>query len=481
MNRRIFYLALAIMICFAALFLQVNYVQVVEAHKLATAPGNSRTVTADYSKPRGFIQTSDGVVVARSVASHDVFKYQRQYPTGGLFSAVTGYDSFIYGVGGGVEQTYNNQLSGKNLPIRSLHQLLSNQTQVGNITLTLSDKLQKAAAAALAGRTGSVIVLAPSTGAVLAMYSNPTYDPTPLASHNTAAERDAWALLLANPSQPLVPPAYRQIYPPGSTFKVVVASTVLDHDPSLAQKVYPPASQIPLPLTTNTLHNYNFESCGGALPQLFQVSCDTGFGQIGLALGPENLSTEAQAFGFNQVPPIDLPEAVKSTFPSASFFHERDPLLAYSAIGQAVVDASPLEMALVAETIADGGTMMAPHVMGEITDNQGNVLERYHPHPWLHPTSPATAAQVTSMMELVTQGNGTGADIVIPGIKVAAKTGTAQTGHHQTDDWMVAFAPAGSPKVAVAVSVPNQSPSATGDSVAGPITLAMLKAALGGS
>jgi len=474
-------LGVALLICFAALFLQLNYVQVVEASKLANAPGNSRNLTADYSKPRGFIQTSDGVVVARSVPSKDDLKYQRQYPTAGLFSGVTGYDSFIYGVGGGVEASYNSVLTGKNLPLRSIKQLFSNTNVVGNVTLTLSNKLQTAAAKALAGRTGAVIAMDPTTGAILAMYSDPTFDPSPLASHNTNDERNAWDLYTLDKSVPMLPRSYRETYPPGSTYKIVDSTAVFDHDPSLAQKVYPTVSSINLPLTTNKLHNYAYETCGGLLPQLLQVSCDTGFGQVGLDLGASNMSGEASAFGFNQVPPIDLPGAAASTFPVASFFNEQEPLLAYAAIGQDVVTATPLQMALVGETIADGGTMMTPHVMAQVTDQQGNVLESYTPKAWLHPTSAATAAQVTSMMELVTQGNGTAADLVIPGTKVAAKTGTAQTGQHTTDDWMVAFAPANAPKVVVAVAVPNQAASATGDAVAGPITLAVLKAALGGS
>lgn len=482
MNRRIVLLGAAILVCFFALFLMTNYVQVVEADKLANAPGNSRTITADYSKPRGFIQTSDGVVVARSVPSDDVYKYQREYPTTGLFAGITGYDSFIYGLGGGVEQTYNSELSGRNLPLHSLKQLLSNQAVVGNVTLTVSDKLQQVAANALAGRTGAVIAIDPTTGAILAMYSNPTYDPTPLASHNTNDERNAWNLLTANASQPMLPRAYRQIYPPGSTFKLVDSAAVFDHDPSLATKSYPVEGSMSLPLSTHRLNNFDDETCGGMLPELLKVSCDTGFGQVGLDLGPSNLSSEASAFGFNQAPPIDLPEVAKSTFPSASFFNQQEPLLAYAAIGQSVVAATPLQMALVGEAMADGGTIMTPHVMAEITDQQGNVLQTYSPHAWLTATSGATAAQVTSMMELVTGPGGTAEGLTAPGgAKVAAKTGTAQTGQNTTDDWMVAFAPAGSPKVVVAVTVPNQAVSATGDTVAGPITQAVLSAALGGS
>ena len=473
-------LGAALLVCFGALFLQLNYVQVVEASKLANSPNNSRNITADYSKPRGFIQTSDGVVVARSVPSSDDLKFQRQYPTAGLFASITGYDSFIYGLGGGVEATYNSVLTGKNVPLRSIKQLFTNNDVVGNVTLTLSNKLQQAAATALSGRTGSVVVLDPTTGAVLALYSNPTYDPSPLASHNTNDERNAWTLYTLDKTNPMLPRSYRETYPPGSTFKVVDSSAVFDHDQSLATKFYPFVSSIKLPLTTNRLHNFNNETCGGQLPQLLQVSCDTGFGQVGLDLGAQNLSAEAAAFGFGQAPPIDLPEAAASVFPDASYFKQRLPLLAYGAIGQDVVDATPLQIALIGAGIANGGTIMTPHVMAQVTDQQGNVLEAYSPKPWLRATSATTASSVTAMMELVTQGNGTATDLVIPGVKVAAKTGTAQTGQNTTDDWMLAFAPANAPKVVVAVSVPNQAVSATGAAVAGPITLAVLKAALGG-
>jgi peptidoglycan glycosyltransferase len=481
-NREIRRLGLALLVCFGALFLMMNYTQVVEANKLANSPSNPRVVTADYSKPRGDIVTSDGVVVARSVPTNDDLKYLRQYPEGQLFSQITGFDSFIYGVQLGVEETYNDQLVGKDLPIHNLSQLFSNHVSTGTLVLTISNKLQMAARAALAGRPASVVALDPRTGAVLAMYSNPTYDPNPLGDHNTGNERAAWTLYNLAKTQPMLARTFRRSYPPGSTFKLVTSAAVFDHDPSLATKYYPVTSQIKLPLTTSVLHNFNFETCGGQLPTLLEVSCDTGFGQVGLDLGAQSLSSEAAAFGFGQTPPIDLPAAAASTFPPASFFSQRTPLLAFSAIGQDDVSATPLQMALVGETMADNGTMMAPHVMSQIRDSQGNIVERYSAHAWLHPTSGATAQDVKAMMLLVTSPKGTAADLgTIPGVQVAAKTGTAQTGVGTTDDWMVAFAPADNPRVVVAVSVPNQPPSATGDLVAGPITRAVLTAALQGA
>jgi penicillin-binding protein A len=479
-NRQIRRLGVALLLAFGVLFLMMNYVQVVQASRLAHNPSNPRQVIADFNKPRGDIISADGVVVAHSVPTNDDLKYLRQYPTGALFGQITGFDSFIYGVQDGVEQTYNRQLSGHDLPIHSLSQILSNRRTTGTVVLTVSDKVQQAAQKALGNQAGSVVVIDPSTGGLLAMYSNPSYDPSALASHDTNQERTAWTLFQLNPVQPMLPRAYRRTYPPGSTFKLVVSAAVLDRDPSLAGKTYPVTSQINLPLTTNKLHNFANESCGGQLPHLLQVSCDTGYGQIGLDLGPDNLSGEASAFGFNQRPPIDLPAVAPSNFPSASFFQHNLPLLAYSAIGQSDVRATALQMALVGETIADAGTALAPHVMAEIRDSQGNVVQQYKPHAWLHPITTPTAAAITQMMQLVTSPGGTAPDLALPNVPVAAKTGTAQTGVNTTDDWMVAFAPANAPRVVVAVTVPDQPPSATGDAVAGPITRAVLTAALGG-
>ena len=481
MNRQIRRLGLALLAAFGALFLMMNYVQVFDAHKLANAAGNPRVVVADFSRPRGDIVSADGVVVAHSVATNDDLKWLRTYPTGPLFAQITGFDSFIYGVQSGVEQTYNSQLTGRTLPIRHLSQLLTTQETTGTVVLSVSAKLQQAAQQALGSAAGSVVALDPTTGAILAMYSNPSYDPNPLSSHDTNQERTAWYLYQSNRAQPMLARSYRRTYPPGSTFKLVDSAAVFDRDPALATKTYPTTRQIQLPQTTNTLHNYNYEICGGQLPQLLQVSCDTGFGQVGLDLGPTNLSGEAAAFGFGQAPPVDLPYVAPSTFPAESFFTRNQPLLAYAAIGQDVVSATTLQMALVGAALANGGTMMTPHLMTQIRDSQGNVVQSYTPHPWLHATSAATASAVTQMMLLVTSTGGTAADLALPNVQVAAKTGTAQTGVHTTDDWMVAFAPANAPKIVVAVTVPDQAPSATGDAVAGPITRAVLTAALGGS
>jgi penicillin-binding protein A len=487
-NRQIRYVGAGLMALFIVLFVQLNYLQVVRAPTLNASPLNGARVVQEYNKQRGAVVSADGVTLAQSIRAPagSAFTYQRLYPTGSLFAQITGYYSFIYG-SDGVERTYDSILTGANSKsgfptnLSGLRQLLTRSDSAQNITLTVSNQLQKVARHELAGRDGSVVALDPSTGAILAMYSNPTYNPTVLAQPSTTRETAAWERLLKAPGNPLSPGAYRNRWFPGSTFKVVTAAAVYDHAPALAQRVIPTASALKLPETTNLLHNFGGERCGGPLPALFTVSCDTGFGQLGLDLGAEKLAAEAVSFGFNRTPPIDLPDAAQSFFPTVASFSQNLPTLAFSAIGQDDVSATPLGMALVASAVADHGTIMTPHVLATVSTAQNVVVSRYEPKAWRQATSAATAAQLTTLMKAVVDSpDGTGAAARIPGVEVAGKTGTAQTGTGKTNDWFIAFAPAAHPTIAVAVVLPDQ-PAADefqGGTVAAPIAKAMIEAAL---
>ncbi len=479
MDRQIRRLGLALAVLFVVLFLQLNNLQVLQASKLSNAPGNIRNTLDNFSRPRGVIQTADGVVVAKSVPTNDFYKFQRQYPEGPLFAQITGYFSFIYG-SSGVEQTYTSQLAGRNLPLQHLSDLLTTRTNTEDVTLTISNQLQQVAASSLGQHSGSVVALNPTNGNILAMYSSPSFDPNPLASHDQNTQRNAWNLYTLDPNQPMLARAYRRTYAPGSTFKVVTASAALDRDPVLATKVYPQASSIPLPQTNLTLSNFEHETCGGTLPDLLKFSCDTGFGQMGLDLGPDNLSAEATTFGFNKKPPLDIP-AVASSFPPASSFAQNKPGLAYSAIGQQDVSATALQMGLVASGIANGGVIETPHVMSEIRDNEGRQVESFGTRPWQQATSQSTAKTVRDDMVGVVNG-GTATNVAIPNVQVAAKTGTAQTSTGSgNNNWLIGFAPADNPTVAVAVVVPAQpglGSDTTGAQIAGPIFKTVLQAAL---
>ena len=486
MNRQIRLLGVGLMVLFVALFLQLNYLQIVHSKSLDANPLNGRAVVKEYTAKRGDIVSADGVTLATSVPSKDQFKYLRQYPTGALFEQITGYFSFTYG-SDGAERTYDTVLTGSKsafkLPtsLSDLARLLTNTDQSQSVTLTVLDKLQTVAEQELAGRTGSVVALNPKTGAILAMYSNPTFDPNLLSGHDLAKVAANYKALTAVPGGVFAPGAYRQRWFPGSTFKVITSSAVYDHAPQLATKTYPTLSALPLPQTINLLHNFAGEICGGQLPELFTVSCDTGFGQVGLDLGATSLTDEANSFGFGSTPPIDLPFAAQSTFPPASSFPHDLPGLAFSAIGQQDVQATPLQMALVASAIADGGQIMTPHILDRVTNAQNQVVGSYHPKVWRQATSPATATQVTQLMEsVVNSPNGTGGLARIPGVVVAAKTGTAQTGTGKIDAWFIAFAPAANPEIAVAVVLPDQ-PSQNeyqGGTLAAPIAKAMIEAYL---
>jgi peptidoglycan glycosyltransferase len=468
-------------------FAQLNYLQVFHATALDENSLNTRGILAQFEQPRGAIISADGQTLAQSVPSNDQYKYQRVYPLGALFGQITGYFSLTYG-SDGLEREYNSYLTGPTAPVTLPHSLKQIKTfftstpAPDDLHITVIARLQALAASQLAGRYGAVVALAPKTGAVLAMYSGPSYNPTPLASHSGPVEQKAWAALSSGPGKPLLAAAYRQRFFPGSTFKIITSAAIYDHKPGLARKYFPVVSGFVLPGTADqVLHNFAGEGCGGELLALFTVSCDTGFAQLGLDVGAADLAQEASAFGWDQTPPLDLPGVAQSSFPSASSFARDPAALAKSAIGQESVQAVPLTLALDAAGIADKGVIMTPHLLSTVTNDQGQTVTAYQPHPWLTATSPATAAKVTGLMlSVVNSPNGTGVEARVPGIEVAGKTGTAQTGGPDIETWFVAFAPVPDPQIAVAVLVENQPPADEyqGGTIAAPIAKAMIQAYL---
>jgi peptidoglycan glycosyltransferase len=312
------------------------------------------------------------------------------------------------------------------------------------------------------------------------MVSFPSYNPTLLAGHNQDDVQVAWDFLNAAENKPLLPRSYRERYFPGSTFKVVTASTALTNGATPTDPVYPTLSALPLPGTANqTLSNFGGVRCGGNIANALRVSCNTVFAQIGLDLGGPKMATGTEAFGFNQRPPLDLPTVATSFFPDGELLDENPPALAKSAIGQQDVSASPLQMALVASAIANDGLAMTPHVFSEARDGDGNLVERYKPRPWVQAVTPQVAADMRDMMIDVV-ARGTGRRGAIPDVQVAGKTGTAQTGRDTSHAWFIAFAPAEAPTIAVAVILENQSNvnEVTGGVDAAPVARAVMEAAL---
>src|SRR5205085_3687522 len=360
-----------------------------------------------------------------------------------LFAHVTGFFSFTFG-SEGAERSYNKELTGKaaRLRLNNIGDLLLDKKRTANVTLTLSNALQQVATQALGPRKGAVVALDPRNGAVLAMADYPSFDPNPLSAHDQQTVHAAWNQLVANPDKPLLPRTYRERYFPGSTFKIVTASTGLaDGSVTPTQPVYPSLTELPLPQSGGqTLKNFGGERCGGPLPQIIAVSCNTAFAQMGLDLGAQKMSAGADAFGFNDTPPLDLPAGAKSLFPPASAFRFNLPALAKSAIGQQDVQASPLQMALAGAAIANKGVAMTPHVMAEVRDSEGQVIDTFKPAAWKKPITQDVASTMTDLMVGGVQ-HGTATRVALRNVQVAAKTATAQTGHNTSQTARVAFAP----------------------------------------
>ena len=472
MNKQIRRLGVFLMLCFVALFVQLNYVQVLRAHDLNTRPGNSRPIDQAFSRPRGTVSTADGTVVARSVASDDNFKYQREFPQKDLFGFVTGHFNFSFGATG-IEAFYNDELSGRTAhqQYRSLSDLFVDHNRSGNLKLTLRKDVQETARSALGNRKGSIVALDPKTGAILAFWSFPSYDPNTLSAHGSKASA-VKAVLEANVDKPLLPRMYRETFFPGSTFKVLTGSVGVETGlVTPTQPSYPVVTSYTPPQTSRPLRNFGGETCGGTLFDILAKSCNSSFANMGIDLGPTKMIRGVQAFGFNDRPPIDLPASVRSRFPTN--FDQNLPVLAQSSIGQNSVSATPLQMALVSAAIANGGRMMAPHLLDEIRDGDGNRTKQARPTVWRTPISPQTADVMRQAMVQVVQ-RGTATRLAIPGFEVGGKTGTAQLGSvpPTSHAWIIGWAgPPGDAKVAVAVIVERQpgTSEATGGRVAAPI------------
>jgi len=490
-DRQIRRLGFALGVLFAILFAQINYIQVFAASELANNPANARLIIQEYQVKRGEILARDQrTVLAKSTPTRGRLKFLRRYPEGSLYGDITGYYSLVFGRSR-LEQTYNDFLGARatELLATSLEdEILDRPKRGASLVTTIDPKLQEVAQSALSraqnGSGGAVVALDPRTGEILALVSIPGFDPNPLSSHDPKAIRAAWKQLLDDPSKPLLSNASDQLYPPGSTFKLVDTAAALENGLT-PNTEFPNPAALKLPQTTHVLHNFGGEHCLGGAPritlaQALTVSCDVTFAELGLQLGGQKLYDQARAFGFDQDVPFDIPFA-EGNFPPPSFFPDRLPALAFSAIGQQDVSANPLQMALVVEAIANGGVEMQPQLVREILDPNGVVVKSIGPRVFSRPISSQTATTMTQMMISVVQ-EGTGTAAQIPGVQVAGKTGTAETPSGNPHAWFVAFAPADHPQIVVAVVVLNGgtlASEATGGTVAAPIAKAVIEAALG--
>ncbi|HEX9040772.1 MAG TPA: penicillin-binding transpeptidase domain-containing protein [Trebonia sp.] len=500
MNRSIKRVSLAVLVMFVVLLVNVNYLQAVQAPSLANRPLNDRTEYEQNQIQRGNIVTADGKAIATTKPSNDLFKYQRVYPGGAVYAPVTGYDTIFTqsqapNYATGVERAENALLTGtgSQLAFRNFLDMITNKPQKGaTVQVTINSKAQLVAyqqlQQALAGHTingkqqvGGVVALNPATGAILAMASYPSFDPTQLAVHDTNQLNKIDTTLSGQSPSPLINNATQTTLPPGSTFKIVTSSAWYTQDSTRNPDT---VIDSPQPLTLpngNTLSNDNGEQCGngsGKTPVLyaFAQSCNTPFANLGIQLGGSTIKSMANAYGLNNA--LDIPGV--SVAPS-NFTAEQDKsFTAFDAIGQHDTTVTPLQEAMFAATIANGGTLMKPYLVQQVTASDLSIVEQTQPQQLSQPISGTVASYEKQMMTaVVQQQEGTGFAFNAAnegGLVIAGKTGTAQNGASANPDAVfTAFAPVSNPKIAVGVMIEG---GGYGAAAAAPIAVAVIKAYL---
>jgi peptidoglycan glycosyltransferase len=472
-------LAFGLFLLMVALLVQLTRIQVFQADELNARPGNQRTLLTEYSRERGPILV-DRAPIAESIETDGSLKFLRQYPVGPATASVTGFYSIVYGATG-LEKAENAILSGDDprLFVDRMQQLFAGrETRGGAVTTTLHGQAQEAAWEGLRGKVGSVVAIEPGTGRILAQVQSPSFDPEKLSSHNSKAINEYYAELEEDPDKPLLNRPIAKTNPPGSTFKVVTAAAALESGRFTAESVIPGPETYRLPGTDVELPNWTGTECGPngevTLAEALAISCNTAFAWLGNELGDDALRDQAQKFGFDESFETPLRVAT-SRFPEDPDASQT----AQSAIGQFDVRSTTLQMAMVAAAVGNSGVTMRPGLVDQTSAPDLQPLETFRPQDFAQAMSPANAAELARMMVGVVS-SGTGSSARIPGVQVAGKTGTAQTGDDRPSiAWFIAFAPAQNPQVAVAVAVEDAgTDEVSGNALAGPIARAVMQAVL---
>ena len=480
MNRPLRSLAAIVFTAFAVLVAGATYSQVVAGPRYRDDSRNTRTVLDDARRERGAILSADGVVLARSVADPgDVRSFRREYPEGSTYAHAVGVAATLLADRGLEAELAGILESDRDATISGLLSAVTGEDlRAQSVRLTLESRVQQAAVAALAGQTGAVVVIDAATGAVLVMVSEPSFDPNGLIGLST----ELGEALEGDPDRPLLNRALQETYPPGSTFKIVTATAAIEAGVAGTDSVYPNPAQLALPGSTATISNFDGGTCGPgdevALATAFIRSCNTIFGVVGMESGAGDLAATAEAFGFNGAIPFELDGAV-SAIPTAGALGNDLAALAQTALGQRDVRATPLQMALVAAAIANGGVVMTPFIVREVIDADSNVVEVTAPTEWRRATSPATARVISDLMRRAVD-SGTGRRAAVQDVAVHGKTGTAEVPDESPHAWFVGFAEIeGANPIALAVVVESGGDAgdeATGGSVAAPMAAAVIEA-----
>ncbi|WZH38116.1 MAG: penicillin-binding protein 2 [Microbacterium enclense] len=484
MTKELRRLSVVMLAMFLALFASTSVIQVAQAGNLTNSPGNTRALYDSYEIQRGSIIAS-GSPIAQSVPSDDVYSWQRQYADAQMWAPVTGYVNPVLDSRTQIEAAENTVLSGsgENEFFSRINRAITGQAPRGaNVELSLDANVQKAAWDALGGLQGAVVAMEPSTGRILAMVSTPSYDTNALASHDTDTVDGTYNQLMADPSQPMDNRAIAgNLNPPGSTFKLVVASAALASGRYTPDSTFPNVSQYTLPQSSSVVQNAGGGACGPGdtvtIATALRLSCNIPMAELAVELGDDAIRAEAEKYGFNkqfEMPLVSTASSYPSTLDA--------PQTALSGFGQGQVTATPLQMAMVSAGIANGGVVMNPRMIDRVIESDLSVTDERSDSEFGRALDANLAAEMVSMMTANVQ-DGAASNARIEGVAVAGKTGTAENGSSRPFTlWFTGFAPADDPKVAVAVVVENgggQGQSGSGNDIAAPIAKKVMEAVLG--
>jgi peptidoglycan glycosyltransferase len=481
MNTPIRRLSIFSFLLLLVLMANVTWLQGFQAQAIKEDPLNRRQFSERLSEARGPILVADENVAYSENISEEgkPERYQRRYEGGGLYTPIVG--SFrTYGASG-IELTENSLLDGSDdrLAVRNFRDMITGREPEGaQVQLTLDPDVQRAAYEGfqqLGDKNGAAVALDPRTGAILGAVSYPSYDANEVTSITDPGTAVANYTELENdPRQPLLNRALHEYYPPGSTFKVVTAAAAMEHlgaSPESTQEA-PDVLELGGTLPNATPGG----TCNGGAPDelqhSIQISCNTSMANWAIEMGGEALSEQATAFGFNREEELNVPLTV---IPSRAPVENDRNILGRAGIGQSNVQATPLQMAMVAAGVANSGEVMRPYSVATVRDSDLSVVTQTSPESYSQAVSASTAEDLTEMMTLVTGPGGSGTNAAISGMQVAGKTGTAETGPDSpTHNWFIGFAPADDPQIAVAVVV--EFGGSSGGEIAAPIARQMMEA-----
>ena len=455
MNQAIRNVWIAVMVLFVAIMGSLTYVQFFAAEELSANPLNNRQLFRDFDLPRGAILV-DGEPIAESVASDGQFEFQRVYHDPKLYAHLTGVYSLAFG-SKHLEAAMNSELTGQSdsqFYDRLVNLVTGSSNEGASVELTIDPELQQAAYDALPnGFQGTVIATDPRTGAIRAMASKPSYDTNELAVHSTRAAQQNLESIMETPGlNPNVNPAVGHLVAPGSTFKLLDLVAAFESGKYTPETEMENPDKMTLPGTRTQLGNFEEGICEqrtrATLDFIVAQSCNTPFVAMSLDVGQEALRDVTERFGFGQQLGIPM-KVTPSVFPAELSEAE----LGLSSIGQFDVKTTPLQMNMVAMGLANDGVIMKPNLVERVVAPDLRVVDEPEPEQFSTATSAEVANQITGLMRGPVE-SGTARAARVPGVDLAAKTGTAQIGDSgDVNAWITGFAPADDPEIAITVVV----------------------------